>query len=305
MNNPDHTLIDRIIGPLTILFGKDMGKYPHGNALHIRGNRHSAIIDPNLGLVARKPHIPHADMVIHSHAHEDHVSGSHLYPHAKWYVHQEDLPGLRSLDGLMDIYGFPEPERSRFAGVVEKDFYFMAREDAIPFEDGWRVDLGGVIIETIHTPGHTRGHCCFLVEWEGSSEKLVYLGDIELTGFGPYYGDAWSSLESFESSLEKLKDIDAHWWLTFHHKGLIESRDRFLEMLNAFQSVIKVREERLLDFLIEPRNMPEIVQYRHVYRPGVEGDMYDLIEKRSMTQHLIRLIKEGKVVESEGIYSLA
>ena len=40
-----------------------------------------------------------------------------------------------------------------------------------------------------HMPGHTAGHTVLLVEPEG----VAFIGDIDLTGFGPYYGDACSS----------------------------------------------------------------------------------------------------------------
>lgn len=297
-------LIDKKIGPLTVLFGEGMGKYPHGNALVIEGRDKSAIIDPNLGVVARKDCLPQVDLVLHSHAHEDHVAGSHLFPNVPWYVHNDDLLGLQSLDGIMEIYGFPEPERSRFAEVIRNEFHYMAKEDAIAFKEGDVFDFGGVSLEVIHTPGHTRGHCCFLISWENSNEKLVYLGDIELTGFGPYYGDAWSSLEDFEASIGKLKKIDAHWWLTFHHKGLIEGKSTFVEMLDKFSSVIDSRESRLLKYLSEPRSIEDIVAHRFVYRPGVEGDTFDLIERRSMTQHLNRLMGAGRIAQEEGRYVL-
>jgi len=62
-------LQQRQIGPLTILFGKDNGKYPQGNSLLIQGSRSSAIIDPSLGVVARRDNLPQVDLVLHSHVH--------------------------------------------------------------------------------------------------------------------------------------------------------------------------------------------------------------------------------------------
>ena len=166
----------------------------------------------------------------------------------------------------------------------------------ISFSDGDVLDFGGVTLEVLHTPGHTRGHSCFIVSWgEAVDEKFVYLGDIELTGFGPYYGDAWSSLVDFEDSIEKLRHVDAGWWLTFHHKGLIESRGQFLVMLDAFASMIDTREENLLEYIREPRTMDEIVAHRFVYRPGQTGFMVDEVERRSMGMHLARLLSTGRV----------
>ena len=65
------------------------------------------------------------------------------------------------------------------------------------------------ILSTLLVPliGHTRGHCVLHVE----PEDVVYLGDIDLSSFGPYYGDAWSSLEDFE----RTEDLRLCRWCNF------------------------------------------------------------------------------------------
>lgn len=295
------SLVDRSIGPVKILFGLENGKYPHGNSLVIRGTKQSAIVDPCLGVVARKDRLPEVDMVIHSHAHEDHIAGTHLFPGIPWLAHEADALGLDSIDGLMEIYGLSSGEvYENFKKAIETDFYYPHGGESVSFTDGDVFDFGGVTLTVIHTPGHTRGHCAFLIEWGDSFEdKLVYLGDIELTGFGPYYGDAWSDLEDFEASIEKLHHVDARWWLTFHHKGLIESRERFLEMLDSFAAVIDTREARLLEFIQVPRTLAEIIEHRFVYRPGQTGFLVDEVERRSMGMHLDRLVRRGDVIEAQ------
>lgn len=298
-------LEEREIGPLTILFGKEHGKYPHGNSLLIRGSEKSAIVDPCLGIVARKDNLPAVDMILLSHVHEDHVAGTHLFPTASCHAHEADAIGMKSIEGMLDIYGFEGSVRDEFEGLIINEFFFEARADVISYKNGEVFDLGGVTVTAMHTPGHTRGHTCFLIEWQGkqgTAEKLVYLGDIELTGFGPYYGDAWSSLEDFESSLEFLTTVDAKRWLTFHHKGLIESREKFLVMLEAYRGMIDFREENLLKFIQEARTMDEIVEHRFVYRPGTGGSMANQVERRSMGMHLERLLRQGAVVQKDDHY---
>ena len=54
-------------------------------------------------------------------------------------------------------------------------------------------------------PGHTCGHCVLLVEPGG----IAFIGDIDLSSFGPYYGDATSSLAEFRRTLEAVKEIPA------------------------------------------------------------------------------------------------
>ena len=48
------------------------------------------------------------------------------------------------------------------------------------------IDLGGVKIKAIHTPGHTKGHTCFYIELANSS--VLFTGDmLFLGGVGAFF----------------------------------------------------------------------------------------------------------------------
>lgn len=286
----------RIGERVTVLADEHGGRYPFGNAMLVRGDEETVIVDPSLVLVAREPRDrPKVDRVLLSHCHEDHLAGLHLFPRARVHVHEADLPGLRSLDGMMAIYGMQGPAEAAFREAVVRDFHWVERADAAPFRDGDVFELGGCRVRVVHAPGHTRGHCVFLVEPDG----VLYLGDIELTGFGPYYGDAWSSLEDFERTLAMVREIDARWYATFHHVGVLEGREAFLERLDRFAAMIGDRERRLLAFFAEPHDLDEIVRHRFVYRPGDAVPWADGVERRSMSQHVDRLLAAGRLEEVE------
>lgn len=297
---PEVTRDDLRIGPVEVLFGERGGKYPHGNSLLVRGARETVVIDPSLALVARREHLPRIDRVLNSHCHEDHVAGNHLFPDVPWHAHERDVVGFRSLDDMMAIYGYAAEVGDEFRRVLVEQFHWVARPDALAFRHGDVFDLGGVCVRVRHAPGHTRGHCCFEIEWEGSTDRLVYLGDIDLTSFGPYYGDAWSDLEDFERSLADVRTLEARWYATFHHVGVLEGRDAFLERLDRFTAKITDRERHLLEFLREPRTLDEIARHRFVYRPGDPVAFAEPVERRSMSQHLERLLRSGEVVRLAG-----
>jgi glyoxylase-like metal-dependent hydrolase (beta-lactamase superfamily II) len=287
---------DRPLGPHVTLLGSPRGgKYPEGRPLLVAGRHERLVIDPSLALVGRAGGPPHADRVLNSHCHEDHVAGNHLYPDASWHLPVLDLPGIESLDGLMAIYGFDGTAGTDFARVVVDQFHFTPREDARGFDDGHVFDLGDVRVRAIHAPGHTRGHTIFHIE----PDDVLYLGDIDLSSFGPYYGDAWSSLEDFEQTLAMVRGLDARWYATFHHVGVLDGRAAFLERLDRFVAVIARREAALLDFLAEARGLDEIAAHRFVYRPGDAVPYADVVERRSMGQHVSRLVAAGRVVEIE------
>ncbi|UCE85790.1 MAG: MBL fold metallo-hydrolase [Deltaproteobacteria bacterium] len=287
-------LSERSIGRTTVLFGERGGRYPHGNSLLVRGREETLVIDPSLGLLPRRDRLPHVDRVLNSHCHEDHIAGNHLFPEAPWHVHELDRPGFSSLDEMMAIYGFPDPIDGILRKGVVEQFHYTARPDARAFRDGDRFELGGGSrVHVIHTPGHTRGHCAFRIE----PEDILYLGDIDLSSFGPYYGDAWSSLDAFERTLGRVKQEVARHYATFHHVGVLDDRAEFLARLERFAGVIAERERRLLAFLSEPRSLDEIAAHRFVYRPQDDVFFADPVERRSMGQHLERLLADGRVRE--------
>ena len=175
-------------------------------------------------------------------------------------------------------------------------FFYTPRPDAETFVGGQRWDLGGgVVIEAIHAPGHTRGHCIFVVQ----PDDLLFLVDLDLSGFGPYYGDAWSDLEAFESTLERVAEMRATHYLTGHHLGIIDQAT-FERRLARYRARIDQREERLLDFLEQPRTLDEIVAHRIVYRPHDEGGGIDSVERRSALLHLDRLQAGSVVLHDDG-----
>jgi len=233
--------------------------------------------------------------VINSHCHEDHIAGNHLFPDVPWHLHEADLPGFGSIDAMMAIYGMTPVIEAAFRKVIVEEFHYVPRPDAVAFTDGDVFELGRCRVRVIHAPGHTRGHCVFHVE----PDDVLYLGDIDLSSFGPYYGDAWSSLADFERTLALVRAIEARWYATFHHIGVVDGRAAFRERLDRFAAVIATREARLLAFLTAPHTIDDIVAHRFVYRPGDAVAFADDVERRSMRQHLDRLLASGRVREPE------
>ncbi len=289
----------RRIGRATVLFGPQRGKYPDGNSVLVEGSDRTLLIDPSLGVLPRRDQLPRVDLVVNSHCHEDHIAGNHLFPDATWHLHELDLPGIRSLDAMMAIYGYSPAVSPGWRETVRDRFHFCARDDAVAYVDGEVFELGETRVRVIHAPGHTRGHCLLHIE----PEDVLFLADMDLSSFGPFYGDAWSDLEDFECSLARVREIDAAHYATFHHIGVLDGREAFLERFDRFAAVIHTRERRLLEDLKEPHTLDEIAETRFVYRPGDRVANARDVEKRSMGLHIERLRQEGRVREVEpGLY---
>jgi glyoxylase-like metal-dependent hydrolase (beta-lactamase superfamily II) len=289
-------LKDRRLGPhVTVLFGAHAGKYPYGNSLLVEGRGEALLIDPSLSVIPRQASLPPVARVLNSHSHEDHIAGNYLFPDVPWHLHQMDVQNIHSLDNMMVMYGYLGEVDAAFRQLLVDEFHFTPRLDALSFTDGAVFDLGGCRVRVIHTPGHTRGHCAFFIE----PDDVLYLGDIDLSSFGPYYGDAWSSLDEFERTLRQVRRIEARWYATFHHIGVLEGRAAFLERFDRFAEVIRSREQRLLAFLSEPRTLDDVAQHRFIYRVEDPVSFAEAVERRSMAQHIEALLRDGRVWELE------
>lgn len=279
---------------VSVLQGAMFGSYPSGNSVVVRGSAESIIIDPSLTVVTEGGAPVQIDAVINSHSHEDHLTGNGLFTEARVHIHEGDLPGAQSLDGLLDVFGFDDDTRAQQAISFVEEMHYTPRPDAEGFTDGHVFDLGDVTVTAMHLPGHTRGHSGFHIDG-----GVFFLSDIDLTGFGPYYGDVWSDLEQFEESLRVVREVDAAYYVTFHQKGVIEGRETFLELLDAYHSVIARRHDEMLEYLIEPRSLDEMAERRFVYRPHVDIPFVETVERRTAELHVARMMTRGEAVEVE------
>jgi len=284
----EHELTEHV----SILQGAARGSYPSGNSVLVKGTAETMLIDPSVTVVEMGGAPVSVDVVVNSHGHEDHLPGNGLFSESRVHIHEADLVAAQSMDGLLDIFGFTGELRAKQAISFAEEMHYAPRPDAEGFQDGHVFDLGGVQVTAKHLPGHTRGHSGFFIDG-----GVFFLSDIDLTGFGPYYGDVWSDLDQFEESLRVVRDVDADFYVTFHQKGVIEGRETFVEMLDKFHSVIGRRHGEMLEFLAEPRTLDEMAERRFVYRPHVEIPFVETVERRTAELHVARMIERDEVVE--------
>jgi len=279
-------------GPVTVYFGEKTGKYPDGNQVIVRGRDTTAAFDTPQVANRIGAALDTVDLVILGHVHEDHMAGLHRLPHAPVHVHEADLRAAQSWEGLSRHYGYPPSVLTPLKAKIETEFHYQPRPDAMAYTDGALWDLGGVRVRAVHLPGHTAGHCVLLVEPHG----IAFIGDFDLSSFGPYYGDATSSLGAFRRSLARLEELPAQVWITSHHRGVLTDRGAFVSALHAFGARLDEREARLLQMLAAgPRTLAELVRQRLLYPPTHQELWIDQAEQRSIAQHLDELVATGRV----------
>lgn len=133
-----------------------------------------------------------------THGHVDHAGGAGAVSESfsvSAYVHPDD--DFLTLD--------PESQLRMLFGSVPPGEYRPPAE-FVALEDGQRLRLADLTIDVLHTPGHTPGHCCFLIEDHGilfSGDQLFAgsIGRTDLPG-----GDTAELMESMRRRVMPLRD---------------------------------------------------------------------------------------------------
>jgi glyoxylase-like metal-dependent hydrolase (beta-lactamase superfamily II) len=291
---------EKHFGPIWFIPGENRGKYPGCHSVYVAGA--GILIDPasNRERLKQLRDDPGVTEVWLTHWHEDHFAHLDLFDDLPLKCSDADAPMLANIEAFLDGYGLEAGEHRRaFKDLVINHFHFHSRVPAASLAGGQAIDLGEVRVEVIHTPGHTPGHLAFFF----AEPAVLFLGDYDLTPFGPWYGDRESSIGGTIASVERLRRISAKVWLTCHGDGVFEQQpgDRWDRYLN----VIRKRDVKLLNFLKQPRTLEEIVNAWIVFRKAREPrDFYAFGEAAIMGKHLELLIEKGVVSEAQGKYRL-
>ncbi|HYB99988.1 MAG TPA: MBL fold metallo-hydrolase [Candidatus Limnocylindrales bacterium] len=286
------------LGDVTVLVGAKGGKYPNGNSILIEDDVR-LLVDPSTNVVAAGAEaVGGVDLVVNSHAHEDHFAGNFLFPQAPLILHEMDAPAMASLEALLAAYGMDATTEAAWARVVVEQYNFRPRTDVRTVADGDVLDLGRTRVHFLHMPGHTAGHLCLLLEPEG----VVFTGDLDLTWFGPYYGDATASLGDVIASLARLRALDGvRALVSFHESGIV--RDDLVGAIDRYTDVLWQRDRALLELCRQPRTIEEIAERCIVYRkPYPQLPWQPHVEKVMMAQHAQRLIELGEMKLEDGRY---
>ena len=291
-------------GPVTFITGTKGGRYPYCHSIFIE--EAGVIIDPasdreQLEIISKSNQ---ARTVWLSHWHEDHIMHLDLFEDLPLWMHEADLPPIEDLGVFLDWYVYPDQKydimREEWRQMMTGMFNYKPRKADRLLKDGEIIDLGSVTAEVIHSPGHSPGSLSFYFR----EPQVLFLGDTDLTAFGPWYGDMYSDIDEICQTVERLRNIPAKVWLTSHEQGVFESDPGAL--WDEYLGVIQRREDKLLDFLKEPRTLNEIAGQWIIYgKPKKPVEMFFLIEEISMLKHLNRLIKQKTVALEGEQYRLA
>lgn len=133
-------------------------------------------------------------MILLTHGHFDHITGVKklaVETGAKIYMDAADSD-------------FPMKPELNLSSAMGLD----AIEPFVPdvqLHDGSTIQLGSLQIKVMHTPGHTRGGCCYLVG------DTLFSGDTLMCGTVGRTDLPTGSYEEIRKSVQRLRDLPGEW----------------------------------------------------------------------------------------------
>jgi len=291
-------MIHRLTDKIWVVEGGKNGRYPYAHSLYVAdggGVLVDAGSDPEE--IERLRISSGIAAVVMTHYHEDHFAFLSRLPDTPVGSSAADAPALESLETLLAWYGVLGNEWEAFyRNLFEEKFPFVPRKVARRFADGEELRFGDTRAVAVVAPGHTPGHLCLHFPDDG----ILFLGDYDLTAFGPWYGDTPCGIDAFRKSALRLASIAADRYVVSHegpvHRGPIG------EKMLAYLAVIDRREEALRDYVREPRTRAGIIAGRLIYGPDRDGPWFDYGEWALLSKHLDGMIARGEVALRDGAY---
>lgn len=215
-----------------------ISEYKHWEEMHsylLNGDSHSLLIDTGLGIENIYEQVrkltDNPIIAIATHVHWDHVGGHKFFP--EFYAHESEINWLNGEFPLTSeqikafvVEGCDLPE----GFDVDKYEMFQGMPTRI-LKDNDEIDIGGRIIQALHTPGHSPGHICF---YEKSREYL-FTGDLVYIGTLFSYFPS-TDPKAYSASVERIAALPVKRVFPAHHD--LNVPDSILcDVKNAFTAI--------------------------------------------------------------------
>jgi glyoxylase-like metal-dependent hydrolase (beta-lactamase superfamily II) len=206
-------------------------------------NRDRCFADLSAGLRALDPDMDRTDIFL-THFHSDHCGLVHriAQKNTRIYMGQPDTELNRAFL-LEKIASWERTEKTYIKAGYTKGELLRTRKSNPAFADmperyyeteavreGDAIDLGGLVLRVLHTPGHTPGHMCLFDEESG----ILFSGDHILFDITPNISD-WELLDdalgSYMEHLKRVRQMPVRKTLTGHRENDGDTRRRIDEIL--------------------------------------------------------------------------
>lgn len=287
-----------LAGELYFIQGEWNGRFPACNGFVVRGHE-TVLIDAGIGFdrIRELDRQVRIDVLVISHAHPDHIRMAYLLNDRHIMMPKESPEEAIDLQLLGERYTGSKHIAEHWAWFVSTSCGVRAvRAPDDRFGDGDILDFGPARLQAVHSPGHVDDHYCFLELTSGT----LLTTDIDLTWFGPWYGNPESDIERFEASVHNVMSLPCSRVCSSHRRPI---EGHATEELRTFLDGFERQRQAVLDLCRRPTTLDDIAAASPFYGNALPDKVLQRLFEYNMSKKILALLmRDGLVEESGGRY---
>ncbi len=228
-----------IVSHLFLVPGAARGQFPFAHCV-LADSSPVTLIDAGCGLgsLDELVELSQPEQVIISHSHPDHCAGCSLLEDLPIHVPKAAAQTFGDKDKLAERFFGRDPVGEQWKSFVTGAMGFENCSFTDTYADGDQFRLGDMTFVAIAAPGHSADHMAL---FEAATGVLISF-DIDLTPFGPWYGNPESDIGQLRRSIQNLADLEPRVVVTSHmgiiRKNIQEAFNRYLHVIDARHGAI-------------------------------------------------------------------
>lgn len=204
----------------------------------VKGRKRAVLIDTGTGIgdlrLFAEPYLDLPYDIILTHGHVDHGSGAGLFTDQAIYLHPRDRELLRVHTAFENrrLYA----SHAKVGMEITDDLLapIIDPDQTRPLYDGQIFDLGGLRLEIIEAPGHTKGICAILLQ----EDRLLLTGDACGNNV-LLIEDCATTVSEYTKTLRKLMGYSGQYDRILRNHGTCESeKDLIDNVLDCCEAVM-------------------------------------------------------------------
>ncbi|MHA1902557.1 MAG: MBL fold metallo-hydrolase [Candidatus Thorarchaeota archaeon] len=294
-----------------LIRGKNKARFPEANCLLIDDEELTLIdagasienIDRTLKDLGHS--IGDINQIILTHFHIDHKGYAGQIQRSsdcEIICHPLAEKGVATFEGLVELIGIDSHKRyNAWENYLESKVSHVKSSYKVNghFKESKPISCGEIELIPIHAPGHSFDHTVFGI----NGLDTLFLVDIDLTSFGPWYGNAVSDISDFRNSMERIIELEPSLGISSHLIDPVE--EGLLDRLKQYLEAFDLRDQQIIQYISEGHSTIEELATIPTIYPNLPSVIFLTFEEFMIEKHVEDLESKGVLEKgSDGIISL-